>query len=123
VEGTLEIRGELPTSEREFHQWLLGLLRSHGYAGGTVKIIRPQAKGESAGFKCIFYGTIDQDHVEAKRLSEKSGDVHKPIPDLPWSRQPWYIAEKHRLREGGRFRGTGKWGKPPKESGERSGRA
>jgi hypothetical protein len=119
--GHWRFRGRLPSGEREFHQWLLGILRSHGFWGGTVKIIRPQARGESAGFKRVFYGVIDADHVKAERLSEKSsGDVHKPIPNLPWSRQPWYVAEKHRLRERERFKGTGRWGAPPKRRDKRS---
>jgi len=123
--GHWKHRGHLPTDERSFHLWILGLLRSGGYTGGIVKVIRPQAKGESPGFKRVFYGVVDQDHIKAEPLSEKSsGDIHKPVPNLPWSRQPWYIAEKHMLRESGRFKGTGSWGKPPKERGDgRSGRA
>ena len=94
------------------------MLKEQGYTPeryGTmkVKIIRNQAKGESAGFKQIFYGTIDEYDVTLGRLSESaSGDVHKPVPNAPNSQQPWYYKDRDNVRPSERFKGS-TFGHPP----------
>jgi len=115
--GHIKYRGKLPIDEKSFQKWMMSLLRANGYPhGGTVKILRTQAKGESKGMKCIFIGYVDEDHVDVQRVTESvrwgSGTMHKAVPGMPWSRQPWYQREGFLLRPSGRFRGTGGW--PPK---------
>ena len=83
--GHVKYRGRLPSDKAGFHTWLLMMLKEQGYTperygSMKVKIIRNQAYGESAGFKRVFYGTVDEYDIVSETLSEKtSGDVHKPV--------------------------------------------
>ena len=103
--GSWKWRGRFPTSKREIHMLLYRILASNGHPeGGLVKVVRPQAEGESPGWKLVFYGHVFPGSIEVERIHERSGDIHKANPNLPWSRQPYY------QREYGRFKGFRKSG-------------
>jgi len=103
-------RGTLPRGKIAFHSWLYQILASHGYPqGGEVMIYRPQAEGESAGFKLVFMGECYPDSISVTRIHENSGDLHKPIPNASWSRQPWYVRKQDRFFKFRKNKGRGRF--------------
>jgi hypothetical protein len=105
--GAFKVRTRVPNDKSSLHHFLLNMLHSVGLQEATMKIIRPQAKGESAGFKLVFYGHISPEAIEIDRFNERlSGHEHKAIPGQGWVRQLYYQAERHGFSRT-RFKGTG----------------
>jgi len=109
--GNWKWKGRFPTSKIEIHALLYRILLSHGHPeGGTVKVVRPQAEGESPGFKEVFYGLVTPENIQIERIHERaSGDIHKANPNLPWSRQPYYQREYGRFSGFRKSRGRGRF--------------
>jgi len=108
--GNHTYRGRIPNDRASFLAWLKGVFSQDGIREGIFKILRHQMKGESAGCKCVAYGTFnfDENYVEILRFTEKvSGDEHKVLAGQSWTRQPFWQSERHGF-ESIHFKGIGK---------------
>jgi len=108
--GNWKWKGRFPTSKTKIHALIYRILASHGHPeSGLVKVIRPQAEGEAAGVKQIFYGLVTPENIQILRIHERSGDIHKANPNLPWSRQPYYQREYGGFSGFRKSRGRGRY--------------
>ena len=85
------IRVKPPRDKTGFIAWIINNVGVNNFYPARYIVCRNQAEGESAGFKKVFDGYVSwDDAIHYKHSSEKHSNPSKAIPDVPWSRQPWW---------------------------------
>lgn len=87
-----KIRQSPPRDEVSFRVWLWQLVKNYG--PGIYRVVRTQYWEERAGFHPVFYGYVDEEHIDVQRRYTE----FTSHPGLPPSRQLYYKAQKHRMK-------------------------
>jgi len=87
-----KIRQSPPRDEVSFRVWLWEIVKGHG--PGIYRVVRNQADGERAGFHPVFYGYVDEEHIDVQRRYPE----YTSHPGLPPSRQLYYKSVQTRKK-------------------------